>query len=131
MPKSRQIHNSKIHDISLTINNKKVDGGKKMEQTTTQWETVEPGVWKPQKEEDQIEGVLVHKEPEDKAKGISARYKVENSQGMWLVWGCATLDDRMQHIEVGNKVRITFKGKKDIGKGKMLNVYKVERESTA
>lgn len=93
-----------------------------------EWETIEPKMWKPQKDGDVIEGVLVNKEPADKSRELSARYKLENQEGIFLVWGCTTLDDRMQHIEAGDKVRITFVEKKDIGKGKVLNIYKVERQ---
>ncbi len=93
-----------------------------------EWETIEPKMWKPEKDGDSIEGVLVNKEPADKSRELSARYKVENPDGIFLVWGCATLDDRMIHVVVGEKVRITFKEKKDIGKGKTLNIYKVERQ---
>ena len=93
-----------------------------------EWKTIEPAMWKPEKDGDGIEGVLVHKEPADRSRELSARYKVENQEGIFLVWGCTTLDDRMQHVDIGDKVRITFKERKDIGKGKTLNVYKVEAQ---
>ena len=93
-----------------------------------EWKTIEPKMWKPEKDGDSIEGVLVHKEPADKSRELSARYKVENKEGIFLVWGCMTLDDRLQHVACGDTVRITFVEKKDIGKGKTLNIYKVERQ---
>ncbi len=93
-----------------------------------EWKTIEPKMWKPAKDGDSIEGVLVNKEPADKSRELSARYKVENQDGIFLVWGCTTLDDRLQHVNVGDKVRITFVEKKNIDKGKTLNSYKVEKE---
>jgi len=39
-----------------------------------EWKAIEPGVWKPQKEGDQIVGVLVNKEAKDEARRLSARY---------------------------------------------------------
>jgi|TARA_Y100000310_G_scaffold273706_1_gene289363 hypothetical protein len=93
------------------------------------WEVIEPKMWKPQQNGDSITGVLVYKEPADKSRELSARYKVENRDGIFLVWGCATLDDRLNHVNIGDAVRITFKEKRDIGKGKTLNIYKVEKQS--
>ena len=91
-----------------------------------EWKIIEPKVWKPEKEEDSITGVLIHTEPADKVREMSARYKVENKEGVFLVWGCATLDDRMQCVNIGDKVRITYKSKKELDKGRTLNIYKVE-----
>ena len=101
-----------------------------MTEQNKEWETIEPKTWKPKENGDSIEGILVSKEPADKARELSARYKVENKDGIFLVWGCVTLDDRMEHIELGDKIRITFKEKKDIGKGKSLNIYQVERQKS-
>jgi hypothetical protein len=38
------------------------------------WKNIEPGMWKPEKEGDNIIGILVNKEPKDEDAGISARY---------------------------------------------------------
>lgn len=91
-----------------------------------QWKTIEPGMWKPQQENDSIVGVLVSKEPADRTKDISAKYMVENADGVHLVWGSAVLDDKMQVVAVGSKIRITYLGKKELPKNKTLNQYKVE-----
>ena len=88
--------------------------------------TIEPNIWKPENG-DQITGKVVSKEPAEPTRQLSARYKLENKDGFFLVWGCATLDDRMAYVEIGDTVRITFKEKRDIGRGKTLNIYKVER----
>lgn len=91
-----------------------------------EWKSVEPGIWKPQEEGDSITGVLLAKEPADKENNMSAKYRLENQEGFWLVWGCATLDERLSLVELGSKVKITYKGKKELGKGKTLNIYRVD-----
>jgi hypothetical protein len=91
-----------------------------------EWKTIEPGVWKPEKENDQITGVLVSKEPKDEKTGLSARYYLDTKAGMFFVWGTAVLDDRMQYAKVGNKVRITFEGKTTNKRNQSVNLFKVE-----
>ncbi|MFO8089450.1 MAG: hypothetical protein R6U13_06410 [Desulfatiglandaceae bacterium] len=54
-----------------------------METKKDEWQTIEPGIWKPETEGDQIAGVLVNKEPRDEAAGTSARYYIENQDGMF------------------------------------------------
>lgn len=91
------------------------------------YEEVNADVWKPTKEGDSIEGILIHKEPADKSRQMSARYKIEVHPNVFkLVWGSTILDDRMQVVNVGDKIRITFKGKKKNQKKQDVNIYKVE-----
>jgi len=91
-----------------------------------EWKTIEPGVWKPEKEGDQIMGVLVSKEPKDENTGLSARYYLETQEGMFFVWGSAVIDDRMQYVKTGDKVRITFEGKTTNKRNQTVNLFKVE-----
>lgn len=90
------------------------------------WKTIEPGVWKPEKKEDHIIGVLVNKEPKDEISGLSARYYLENIEGMFFVWGCAVLDDRMQYVKVGDKIRITYEGATTNKRNQKVNLYRVD-----
>ena len=90
------------------------------------WKTIEPGVWKPEKEGDYIIGVLVNKEPKDEISGLSARYYLENAEGMFFVWGCAVLDDRLQYVKVGDKIRITFEGETTNKRNQKVNLYRVD-----
>ena len=90
------------------------------------WKTVEPGVWKPQKEGDHIMGILVNKEPKDDTSGLSARYYLENDQGMFFVWGCAVLDGRMQYVKIGDKIKITYQGETTNKRNQKVNLYKVD-----
>jgi len=94
------------------------------------WKTIEPGVWKPEKEGDNIIGVLINKEPKDEQSGLSARYYLENAEGTFFVWGCAVIDDRMQYAKIGQKVRITFEGKIKNKRNQDVNLYKVEVSDT-
>ena len=101
-------------------------GANKMDE----WKTIEPGVWKPEKEGDNIIGVLLNKEPKDEISGLSARYYIENQEGMFFVWGSTVLDDRMQYVKVGSKIRITFEGKTKNKRGQAVNLFKVEVSDT-
>ncbi len=91
-----------------------------------EWKTIEPGVWKPVRENEQITGILVSKEPKDEITGLSARYYLETKAGMFFVWGTAVLDDRMKYVKIGQKVRITFEGKTTNKRGQTVNLFKVE-----
>ena len=91
-----------------------------------QWKTIEPVVWKPIKEGDNIIGVLINKEPKDENTGMSAKYYIENEQGMSFAWGSTVLDDRMQYAKVGQKIRITYEGKTKNKRGQDVNLFKVE-----
>ncbi len=97
-----------------------------MEKKKDEWQTIEPGIWKPENEGDQIAGVLVNKEPRDEASGTSARYYIENQDGMFLIWGSAVIDDRMQYVKIGQKVRVTFEGHTKNKKNQQVNLFKVE-----
>lgn len=88
------------------------------------WKAIEPAIWKPVDDGDVIEGVLVHEEP--KTDDLSARYSIENERGQVLVWGSAVLDDRMKYVNVGSKVRITFKGMTKNKKGQPVKLFRVE-----
>jgi len=91
-----------------------------------EWKTIEPGVWKPENKNEQIIGTLVSKEPKDEKTGLSARYYLDTQDGMFFVWGTAVLDDRMQYVKTGDKVRITFEGKTTNKRGQTVNLFKVE-----
>ena len=94
------------------------------------WKNIEPGAWKPVKAGYHIIGILVNKEPKDETSGLSARYYLENQEGMFFVWGCAVLDDRMQYVKVGSKVRITYEGETTNKRNQKVNLYKVDVAET-
>jgi hypothetical protein len=90
------------------------------------WKTIEPGVWRPEKERDSIIGVLVSKEPKNDVSGISAKYYIETDNGMFFVWGSTVLDDRMQYVKVNQKIRITYEGKTKNKRGQDVNLFRVD-----
>ena len=92
-----------------------------------EYRTIEPGVWKPENDGDFIEGVLINKIPENKPNKMSAKYRLETKQGAFMFWGCATLDERMDFVSVGDIIKVTYCGQKDLEKCRKLNLYKVER----
>jgi hypothetical protein len=90
------------------------------------WKTIEPNVWRPKETGDHIVGALVNKQPKDEVTGLSARYQIENQEGMFLIWGSAVLDDRMQYAKIGDKIRITFDGKTKNKRNQDVNLFTVE-----
>jgi len=90
------------------------------------WKPIEPAVWKSGKVGDQIIGVLVNKEPKDENTQLSARYYLENKDGMFLIWGCAVLDDRMQYVKVGVKIRVTYEGETTNKRNQKVILYRVD-----
>jgi hypothetical protein len=70
--------------------------------------------------------MLVNKEPKDENSGISAKYYIENEKGTFFAWGSTVLDDRMQYVKVGQKIRITYEGKTKNKRGQDVNLFKVE-----
>jgi hypothetical protein len=90
------------------------------------WKTIEPNVWRPKETGDHIVGALVNKQPKDEITGLSARYQIENQEGMFLIWGSAVLDDRMQYAKIGDKIRITFDGKTKNKRNQDVNLFTVE-----
>jgi hypothetical protein len=66
------------------------------------------------------------REPKDDANDLSAKYFIETSTGMMMVWGSAVLDDKMKLVKIGKPVRITYKGAKKNAKGRDFKVFSVE-----
>jgi len=96
-----------------------------MAQDQPTWKTVEPNIWKAEKDGDSIEGVLTNVE-KDIGENNSMMYTLETSDGFKSIWGTTVLDMRMKLCKVGNKVRITFKGKEESKKGREVKIFKVE-----
>ena len=90
------------------------------------WQAVEPSVFKPVNVGDHIIGRLVSKEPRDEVANLSARYYLEHQGETHLVWGSAVLDDRMQFVNTGEVVRITYKDKIKNKRNQDMNLYTVE-----
>lgn len=90
------------------------------------FEKVEPLQWKPENDGDRIEGVLIQKAKLG-AKQSNAYY-IENKEGNNLVWGTAVLDDRLASVDVGDIVKIIYKGKKPNSKGQPTHQFEVYKK---
>ena len=89
---------------------------------------INPDIWKPEKDGDAIEGILVKVE-KDVGPNESALYSLEISPEVFKsVWGSVILDQRMSLVKVGQKVRITYKGlgEKKVGGKNPAKLFKVE-----
>ena len=92
-----------------------------------EFEAVIPKFWNPEKVEDQLTGVLIGKEIEV-GMYSSNLYRFDTEGGILSVWGCTVLDSRLKHVEVGDVIRLTYKGKKKNDKtGRTFEDYTVEK----
>lgn len=90
------------------------------------WTTIDPQVWEYKKENDSIEGVLVNKR-QNIGKNNSNAYDIDDQKNVVMVWGSTILDKRMAFVNVGDRVRITYKGKESTKAGNDIKIFKVER----
>jgi hypothetical protein len=91
---------------------------------TEEWKKIEPNVWKPENDGDEIEGVLISVEPET-GTFKSTIYHLEKGEEQWAVWGTTVLDDRMQYVHVGEKFKIIYKGLQKNTKGQDVKIFEV------
>ena len=84
-----------------------------------QWKEAIGNFWKPEKEEDFIEGLLIEVE-KNVGENSSVLYTIQqkNDGENVNVWGSAILDSRMKGILCGEEVKIIYKGLGEAKKGK-------------
>ena len=85
-----------------------------------------PDVWKPEKEGDSIEGEYVRRK-ENIGKNKANLYLISVDGVINSIWGSTVLDDKMDHVSPGDKIRITYEGE-DEDKG--YHKYKVEKDES-
>lgn len=93
-----------------------------------EWKKIEPDVWKPEKDGDEIEGKLV-KIDRESGKFSSTIYHLEKEGKQTVVFGTTVLDDKMKYINEGNSVKIVFRGTQKNTKNqdvKLFDVFKGE-----
>ena len=91
-----------------------------------------PGFWIPEQEGDAVTGFLIKSES-DVGSNKSMLYHLDVEGKPTSVWGSTILDQRMVGVNVGDKIRITFKGLGEKKSGKNApKIFKVEvdRESS-
>ena len=81
-----------------------------------------PEVWSPKKENDSIEGVYVKKK-ENVGENKANLYILDVDGVRRSVWGSTVLDDKMDDVAPGDKIRITY-----LGKEKKYHKYKLEKD---
>lgn len=87
---------------------------------------VNPSMWTYEKEGDFIEGVYVAVK-EDVGPNESRLYTLDTNKGLVNVWGSAILDEKMSLIEIGSKIKVTYKGLGSQKSGKHPpKIFKVE-----
>jgi len=91
------------------------------------FEPIEPNVWKPEKDGDEIMGVLVSSEPSPRYdnKVYHLEVKEDEKTTQKVVFGTTVLDDRMSYIKVGDVVKIIFKGIQKNQKGQDVKIFQV------
>lgn len=91
---------------------------------------IEPGVWKPESEGDEIIGRLIKVTESKKYSEDGKVYHLEVTEENGeienkVVFGTAVLDDRMSFVNIGDTVRITYEGMQPNKKGQDTKIFKV------
>jgi len=91
------------------------------------YQEINPTTWTYEKDGDFIEGILVRVQS-DIGINKSKLYSIEIPEGVKIIWGAAILDERMAFVNVGDKIKITYKGlSKESKSGKNpAKIFKVE-----
>ena len=71
------------------------------------WDTVKNTLWEPENEGDNISGILTYKEL--KTFQNIVRYKIQDNDKTYSITGTDSLDKLLQNVEVGSKVKITYR----------------------
>ncbi|CAB1062162.1 hypothetical protein D1BOALGB6SA_6938 [Olavius sp. associated proteobacterium Delta 1] len=94
-----------------------------------EWEYIEQEVWKPTVENSSIQGTLIGKASKD--ENFRSRYYIVNESGKYIVWGSAMLDNKMQFVEEGQVVRISYEGKSKSRQGQDIKNFTVAFQKAA
>jgi len=73
--------------------------------------------WIYDKEGESIEGILINSQ-KDIGPNKSMLYSIETPNGVVNVWGAIILDGKMALTQIGDKIKITFKGLGEAKPGK-------------
>jgi len=92
------------------------------------FEKVEPNVWKPENAGDRIEGTLIRKSTGVGVNESNTYHLEKDDRSQWMLWGSTILDGRMDFINEGDYVRITYDGVKKNSRNQDTKQYTVEKE---
>jgi len=73
------------------------------------YKEINPTTWTYSKDGDFIEGILTRKQ-ENIGANKSMLYSIETSEDVKNVWGATMLDEKMALVDIGTKIKITYKG---------------------
>jgi|TARA_R100000789_G_C3004039_1_gene149608 hypothetical protein len=90
-------------------------------------EIQQPGAWKPGKEGDTVEGVLVNRKKEVGPNKSMLYHLKQKDDNIISVWGSTVLDNRLELVPDGSYIRITFKGIEQNKIGQPVKIFKVEK----
>lgn len=94
-----------------------------------EYKKIEPSIWKPEKEGDEIEGVLIG--VKDSKKFDNKIYQVESDGNQVIIFGTTVLDDRMSYLKPGDPFKIIFKGTEKSKKGQDTKIFEVLKGEVA
>lgn len=95
------------------------------------FEEINPSIFLFKNEGDFIEGFLIRKQ-EKVGANESMLYSIDVGDSIKSIWGSAILDERMQFVNVGSKIRVTFKGLGEAkGDKQPPKLWKVEIDKSA
>lgn len=87
------------------------------------WKQVLGNHWKPQNEDESIEGVLLKKAPNT---FDSFDYHISvGPDDVRILRGTTMLDGLMNELDVGAKLKIVYKGEQNTGKGNPAKIWEV------
>jgi hypothetical protein len=87
---------------------------------------INPGVFKPTKEGESIEGKLLSIEDSKKFKEGGKIYHLETADGgQIVVFGTTVLSDRMSFVNIGEQIKIIYMGVKKNAKGQDTKIFEV------
>ena len=88
------------------------------------WISTEPQIWKPEAEGDTLQGTLIQKR-EKGGRYEKESFIVETEDVSYVVFGTTVLEDRMQSVEIGDLVKIIYKGTEKNKRNEDTKIFEV------
>ena len=102
-----------------------------MTSNKSDWESVEPEIWKPVEAGDTVEGILLFRRVRG-GKYNKEAYCIEDRGKKLLLFGTTVLEEQMRFVSVGDFVRVVYKGTQKGKKDNDIKLFEVlkRREPT-
>jgi len=97
------------------------------DQNQKEWNKIEPGLWRPEKDGEEITGILVGIEDSTKYenKNYCIEVKKDEKTEQITIFGTTVLDNKMQYAKIGQEVRIVYKGMQKNQRGQDTKIFEV------